>query len=641
LGKWLKFGISMLLLTILISITVSLIHSYSYSGSSPKSTEIAYHNSTSPLPDLTTLPWKKIEPKFNLGYVFDDIWLKVTIKNQKPTTIQRIVEYNNGHTNKVDWYTKSGKLLKSQGLNYIADSPKETVQKPYLKLLIEPNSTKLLYINLASKSVINGEVRVFGSNEFSLYRNFRSNGYAAFIGGLFILCAYQLVLFFSLKDKAYLFYVLLLVSGHGLTLLSLTGFATQKIGPFLPFLKSQLGAIGHGLLALFLPLFSFSFFSGSVKEFRYQYYISVGLGLFSTIFSLLPLSRVTYPILTATLIINVVIILYIATKQIQRSDHNAYFFLFGWLPILVGLLAQYLSTFSIASFLIESETFIFVSASIEGLTLALALAYRYRHIINAKTALENHNREQEINAQQAQLMQESLLIEQTIPELEAASFYQSANNIGGDWFGCFYDEAHQRVYILMGDVTGHGMSSALLSATVAGAARSAVYILSNTSKKTIDYSLNMIAKQINQVVYRTTTQRGLLMTMVFIGIDQKTLSGLIISAGHPHVYQIKKDKVSPILAKGPILGQVRAPYYRSTPFKIASGDLLFIYTDGLFEASTDKKPLNNRLLKKIITGARDPQPLIEKVLARFQESNTTDNLVDDISMLAVAIKRVS
>ena len=76
----------------------------------------------------------------------------------------------------------------------------------------------------------------------------------------------------------------------------------------------------------------------------------------------------------------------------------------------------------------------------------------------------------EAELQTARAVQHSLLPEKLpeLPNLELAGYYQSASETGGDWYGV-NDAFENALYIMIGDVTGHGTPSALVTASVCAA----------------------------------------------------------------------------------------------------------------------------------------------------------------------------
>jgi serine phosphatase RsbU (regulator of sigma subunit) len=85
-----------------------------------------------------------------------------------------------------------------------------------------------------------------------------------------------------------------------------------------------------------------------------------------------------------------------------------------------------------------------------------------------KLAASERRMKQELTM--ASTVQEMLFPERLVrfDTLELASFIESSTETGGDWFGYAQDRSGQRVSVMIGDVTGHGMPAALITAITNG-----------------------------------------------------------------------------------------------------------------------------------------------------------------------------
>jgi CheY-like chemotaxis protein len=153
------------------------------------------------------------------------------------------------------------------------------------------------------------------------------------------------------------------------------------------------------------------------------------------------------------------------------------------------------------------------------------LARVQSHIkVHKLTAEIIHRREKQARIEKdldaARAIQETLLVPiDELPGIEAAAFYQSADQTGGDWYGIFYNPENNRSLAMIGDVTGHGFSSALMTGVVYGAIRS--YLRSNDpnlSKTTEDLLLHTCLV-LNKVVFEITNRNRIYLTLALIGID--------------------------------------------------------------------------------------------------------------------------
>lgn len=100
------------------------------------------------------------------------------------------------------------------------------------------------------------------------------------------------------------------------------------------------------------------------------------------------------------------------------------------------------------------------------------------------------------------------------------SFSRSAGKTGGDWHDCFFDEINQRLFVTVGDVTGHDFASSIITGVAAGAVRA--WRESNRNRS-VDAAtgLQEVAGLTNRVICQSS--QGLkFMTMLFVCLEVQT-----------------------------------------------------------------------------------------------------------------------
>ena len=195
--------------------------------------------------------------------------------------------------------------------------------------------------------------------------------------------------------------------------------------------------------------------------------------------------------------------------------------------------------------------------------------------------------------------------------------YEPAEITSGDWFSANFEPSNNRLYIMIGDVTGHGMISALVTVATAGAAKGALTTLKETGQgKTMKESLEILSQSINSAVSHSGRKVDRSMTMVFICIDLATGDGAYLNAGHNNIYIKKNDGIVPLLKPGEPLGYHGAKTkfgYRD--FKLNKNESLFLYTDGLIEnEGPNKKTFRRNKLKRILEQPLDLHEIKEQIL---------------------------
>lgn len=162
--------------------------------------------------------------------------------------------------------------------------------------------------------------------------------------------------------------------------------------------------------------------------------------------------------------------------------------------------------------------------------------------------------------------------------LEISTFSKSANEVGGDYYD-YFSLGNNRYAFVIGDVSGKGTSAAFHMAQLKGVFHSLIQLEMETRE---------FMKNANQALSRCLNKHSFItLTLVIIDWEQKTIE--ISRAGHcPTLYYThKQDVTNYIEDDGMGLGIVRSDAYTEYIYKhtgkIASQDILFLYTDGIIE----------------------------------------------------------
>jgi signal transduction histidine kinase/DNA-binding NarL/FixJ family response regulator len=236
----------------------------------------------------------------------------------------------------------------------------------------------------------------------------------------------------------------------------------------------------------------------------------------------------------------------------------------------------------------------------------------------------------------AQQVHESLGRERRqMPGVQLSEYYHAAESASGDWLGVHYDAGHNRLYMMIGDVTGHGMISALVTVAVAGAVHGAISMVEKWgSERSMEESLRAIAGSVNKAVCDSGGRVERWMTMAFIGLDMAKGEGLLLNAGHGPIYQLNSQKSRPLQALGSCLGSTDRPEFGLLPFKLDAGDGLFLFTDGLIEnKGQGGHGMNRRELQNLLNASLAPDELRQHIVEKVQTYWGEAPLQDDVSFL--------
>lgn len=269
--------------------------------------------------------------------------------------------------------------------------------------------------------------------------------------------------------------------------------------------------------------------------------------------------------------------------------------------------------------------------------LAAQAAISYQNFILAISKEEKARMEAELTA--ARTVQDALLPSSLdVPSADIAFFYESASQTGGDWFHHHYDSLHQRLYVFVGDVTGHGLPSTLLTAVVSGAIQAHLkkdFLSSTKSLPNLQESLLELAEIANYAVFSAGARSNRFMTMSFVCIDLRTGELGVVSAGHlaPYIFSEREQRVSSLPCSGSLLGFSENAQFGFASQTLEPGDSVFIYTDGLVEnMSGGQLIVSPRAVRKAIQEVNSPEKIIQSLGGIVSAAAKQESLEDDVTV---------
>lgn len=226
----------------------------------------------------------------------------------------------------------------------------------------------------------------------------------------------------------------------------------------------------------------------------------------------------------------------------------------------------------------------------------------------------------------------------SLDRIALASYAHSAGKTGGDWFGHFYSEKRSRLFVTIGDVTGHDFAASILTGVAAGIIKSWELYNSDYYESAAE-ALERLAEHVNAVMLDAS--RGLkFMTMIFVCIELDSGLCHIVNAGHPHPFHvIPQQRPEVIVASGSILGANPDVKYTSSTLELNPRESIILYTDGLVE---NTGPNGEVISRRAIIQYCARNSLNAKNLNSFvnftQEIWKNHPAEDDVSVVAITWK---
>jgi len=166
--------------------------------------------------------------------------------------------------------------------------------------------------------------------------------------------------------------------------------------------------------------------------------------------------------------------------------------------------------------------------------------------------------------------------------VRVAGRYAPATRCGGDWWST-HALAGGRTLVLVGDVTGHGVAAAMVTAAAKGCYDVALRLMGD------DVDLAQLLGHLHRAVRRTGGDQ-FYMTCFATLIDPGAGVVRFANAGHvvPYVCRHRrsgKPKLDVLVARGNPLGATEGSVYEVHERPIGDGDVIVWYTDGIVECT--------------------------------------------------------
>ena len=254
------------------------------------------------------------------------------------------------------------------------------------------------------------------------------------------------------------------------------------------------------------------------------------------------------------------------------------------------------------------------------------------------------NREMQADLDMAREVQLALLPQPHAPlatgglGLRVAHRYQPAGGVSGDFFDVLAISENE-AGILVCDVMGHGVRSALITAMV----RAMVEEL-----RPIAADPGALLTRLNRDLTRILRQTGsmIFVTAAYVVIDIRASKLRYAQAGHPTPLRWDRQTgaVRPVAcgpdSAGPALGLIDECDFAASEEALAAGDRVLLFTDGVFEAAdpTGEEFGPTRLAASLSrTADEPPDAALEKLLTEVKAFCGGGEFGDDVCVIAVEL----
>ena len=186
------------------------------------------------------------------------------------------------------------------------------------------------------------------------------------------------------------------------------------------------------------------------------------------------------------------------------------------------------------------------------------------------------------------------------PDAQLVARCVPAESVGGDLYHLF-ELSNGRLGVVIGDVSSHGFSAALIMALT----MSAIAIYAQEARRPGE-----VLRKVHQALSDELESTEMYMTVLYAVVDRDRGELIYANAGHPHAFLVSDDgEVRRLEATSPPLGTFTLPEYGENQFAWTDRDLLLLFTDGLSDTVSGTAGISGeqRLLREVIA-MRDRPP---------------------------------
>ncbi len=235
----------------------------------------------------------------------------------------------------------------------------------------------------------------------------------------------------------------------------------------------------------------------------------------------------------------------------------------------------------------------------------------------------------------AQQIQKSFLPSE-LPDVAPFRFvaeYRPAHSVGGDFYDVFW-QSPERIGFVVGDVSGKGVSAALLMARVSSDLRTAMLTEREPAAALSVANRAVVARG----------QHDIFVTAICVSLDVRRRRLVLANAGHmpPYVRRLAEGDLQRVDegSSSPI-GLFDDVVYVQAELELEPGDTLVLTTDGVHEATNERgAQLGFEGLEAALrVGSSDPDALVGRVMAAVRAHVAGGAQYDDLTLLCCGLHR--
>ncbi len=324
--------------------------------------------------------FKRVESNIpNFGISNSSFWLKLIVKN-KSEKEDFLLEIGQPGLDEVDFYHPNslGVYQLSKGGEILPFGYREFFDPNYIfRVKLHPNQETVLYFKVRARDNIQVPITIGTQESIFEVNKIKDILVGIFFGIMLVMFFYNAFLFFTVKDKLYLYYILYLVTVI-ITQGSILGYTYQYLWPNLPVLARYSSFIFPPLVGMASILFIRVFLRTRLFFPKYDKYFRHFLIAYTiaSLFSVFGFFELSFKLIESCAICVSMYMLWIAYRIYKKGYRPALFFLLAWTIFLTGVSIYVMKDLGVLPYNAFTNYMMPLGSAMEVVLLSFALADR-------------------------------------------------------------------------------------------------------------------------------------------------------------------------------------------------------------------------------------------------------------------------
>lgn len=324
----------------------------------------------------------------NFQYTKSAYWVRFSLHN-RTNSEDLAIEISNTQLDRIDLYMPQALSYTHTQMGDLLPYPQRAVNHQHFifPVVLKPEQSATIYMRFESVEQLSIPIAI-GKREIVLTNNYRTDIFAGtYFGIMFVMFFFNLFIYFSVRDKSYLFYVLFIVS-IALAQATLLGYTYKYFWPENSYLNHLAVLIFSAMAGYGAIQFARIFLQLKTHLPR----INKGLTVFEVFYAaalliyLFGFRRISYNILDFAALFLSLYALYFSIKLSLTGQRTAKFFLFAWSFFMIGMFVYVARNMGWLPYNFFTKNVLLMGSGLEAVLLSVALADRINILKREKEA---------------------------------------------------------------------------------------------------------------------------------------------------------------------------------------------------------------------------------------------------------------